>query len=90
MENEDQDDDRAVPCARQEGRVADRVTAVIFTCLVHFLMQHKVYIDVFYRIVSTYLVHHGYCATAESFARSTGQAFEEELVSIKNRQSKFV
>ncbi|XP_013389065.1 ran-binding protein 9 [Lingula anatina] len=38
------------------------------------------------KIVSTYLVHHGYCATAESFARNTGQAFEEELVSIKNRQ----
>ena len=42
----------------------------------------------FCRIVSTYLVHHGYCATAESFARNTGQAFEEELASIKNRQSK--
>ncbi|XP_064640296.1 ran-binding protein 9-like [Lineus longissimus] len=38
------------------------------------------------KIVSTYLVHHGYCATAESFARSTGQAFQEELASIKNRQ----
>uniref|UniRef100_A0A646QHE9 Ran-binding protein n=1 Tax=Hemiscolopendra marginata TaxID=943146 RepID=A0A646QHE9_9MYRI len=39
-----------------------------------------------HKIVSTYLVHHGYCATAEAFARSTGQAFEEELASIKNRQ----
>ncbi|XP_074644705.1 ran-binding protein 9-like [Tubulanus polymorphus] len=38
------------------------------------------------KIVSTYLVHHGYCATAESFARNTGQAFQEELASIKNRQ----
>lgn len=38
------------------------------------------------RIVSTYLVHQGFCATAESFAHSTGQSFEEELVSIKNRQ----
>ncbi|XP_002739300.1 ran-binding protein 9 [Saccoglossus kowalevskii] len=38
------------------------------------------------RIVSTYLVHHGYCATAESFARSTGQSFDEELASIKSRQ----
>ena len=37
--------------------------------------------------MSTYLVHHGYCATAEAFARNTGQAFEEELTSIKNRQS---
>ncbi|XP_070536267.1 ran-binding protein 9-like [Ptychodera flava] len=38
------------------------------------------------RVVSTYLVHHGYCATAESFARNTGQSFDEELTSIKNRQ----
>ncbi|KAK2189475.1 hypothetical protein NP493_106g07006 [Ridgeia piscesae] len=39
-----------------------------------------------HKIVSTYLVHHGYCATAESFARNTDQGFEEELKSIKNRQ----
>lgn len=38
-------------------------------------------------MVSTYLVHHGYCATAEAFAQSTGQMFEEEITSIKNRQS---
>ncbi|CAH1779809.1 unnamed protein product [Owenia fusiformis] len=38
------------------------------------------------KFVSTYLVHHGYCGTAESFARSTGQSIEEELASIKNRQ----
>lgn len=39
-------------------------------------------------MVSTYLVHHGYCATAEAFANSTGQVFEEDYNSIKNRQSK--
>ncbi|XP_050731950.1 ran-binding protein 9-like isoform X4 [Eriocheir sinensis] len=39
-----------------------------------------------HRMVSTYLVHHGYCATAEGFARSTGQDFDEELTSIRNRQ----
>lgn len=38
------------------------------------------------KIVSTYLVHHGYCATAEAFAKSTGQSFTEEMASIKNRQ----
>lgn len=38
-------------------------------------------------MVSTYLVHHGYCATAEAFARGSGQPFEEEITSIKNRQS---
>jgi hypothetical protein len=41
------------------------------------------------RMVSTYLVHHGYCATAESFAHGTGQVFDEEITSIKNRQSKW-
>uniref|UniRef100_A0A8C9VN30 RAN binding protein 9 n=1 Tax=Scleropages formosus TaxID=113540 RepID=A0A8C9VN30_SCLFO len=38
------------------------------------------------RMVASYLVHHGYCATAEAFARSTDQAVHEELASIKNRQ----
>ena len=37
--------------------------------------------------MSTYLVHYGYCATAESFARNTGQSFDEEVASLKNRQS---
>ncbi|CAG2059407.1 unnamed protein product, partial [Timema podura] len=39
------------------------------------------------RMVSTYLVHHGYCATAESFAQVTGQVFDEDVISIKNRQN---
>ncbi|XP_066594680.1 uncharacterized protein [Prorops nasuta] len=38
------------------------------------------------QMVSTYLVHHGYCATAEAFAFSTGQIFHEDFESIKNRQ----
>ncbi|KAG7455345.1 hypothetical protein MATL_G00255720 [Megalops atlanticus] len=38
------------------------------------------------RMVASYLVHHGYCATAEAFAKSTDQAVHEELASIKNRQ----
>lgn len=38
------------------------------------------------QIVSTYLVHHGYCGTAEAFSRSTGQSIEEEMSSIKHRQ----
>lgn len=41
-------------------------------------------------MISTYLVHHGYCATAEAFAHSTGQVFHEELASIKNRQRKHI
>ncbi|XP_015610415.1 ran-binding protein 9 isoform X2 [Cephus cinctus] len=43
---------------------------------------------VLHKMVSTYLVHHGYCATAEAFASSTGQVFEEDFNSIKNRQSR--
>lgn len=49
-----------------------------------FIVKKKIV----YRMVSTYLVHHGYCDTAEAFAKSTGQAFEEDFSSIKNRQSK--
>ena len=37
--------------------------------------------------MSTYLVHHGYSATAEVFAQTTGQPISEDLASIKNRQS---
>jgi len=48
------------------------------------LISHSIFYII--RIVSTYLVHHGYCATAEAFAKSTGQSFTEELASIKNRQ----
>ncbi|XP_075878367.1 ran-binding protein 9 isoform X2 [Nelusetta ayraudi] len=38
------------------------------------------------KMVASYLVHHSYCATAEAFAKSTDQAVQEELASIKNRQ----
>lgn len=39
------------------------------------------------KLISTYLVHHGYSSTAEAFAKSVGHVFEEELASIRNRQS---
>lgn len=35
----------------------------------------------------SYLVHHGYCSTAEAFAKTCGQAVAEDLVSMQNRQS---
>ena len=43
---------------------------------------------VLYNTVLTYLVHHGYSSTAESFARSVGQEAEvsRELASMRNRQ----
>ncbi|XP_037085416.1 ran-binding protein 9-like [Pollicipes pollicipes] len=42
--------------------------------------------DTLHRMVQTYLVHHGYCSTAEAFANSTGISFDEDLASIKSRQ----
>ncbi|XP_026684815.1 ran-binding protein 9-like [Diaphorina citri] len=42
--------------------------------------------DVLQHMVSSYLVHHGYCVTAQAFAKDTHQAFDEEITSIINRQ----
>ncbi|XP_058126226.1 ran-binding protein 9 [Anopheles ziemanni] len=41
---------------------------------------------ILHKMVSSYLVHHGYSSTAETFARTTGQALQEDMTSIKNRQ----
>ncbi|XP_017785174.1 PREDICTED: ran-binding protein 9 isoform X2 [Nicrophorus vespilloides] len=38
------------------------------------------------KMVSTYLIHHGYSNTAEAFASITDQSFNEDIISIKNRQ----
>ncbi|KAI8419707.1 hypothetical protein MSG28_008394 [Choristoneura fumiferana] len=37
-------------------------------------------------MVSTYLVHHGYCSTAQAFSRATAMPIQEDITSIKNRQ----
>ena len=42
--------------------------------------------SVLHNMVATYLVHHGYSQTAESFAKSAGQEISEELTSMRNRQ----
>ncbi|XP_050352913.1 ran-binding protein 10 isoform X2 [Nymphalis io] len=42
--------------------------------------------QVLHRMVSSYLVHHGYCSTAQAFSRSTGLPIDEDIASIKNRQ----
>lgn len=39
-----------------------------------------------HKMVSSYLVHHGYCSTAQAFSRATGQPIDEDVASIKNRQ----
>ncbi|XP_055626238.1 ran-binding protein 9 [Toxorhynchites rutilus septentrionalis] len=41
---------------------------------------------ILHKMVSSYLVHHGYSSSAETFARSTGQTMQEDIASIKNRQ----
>ena len=41
-----------------------------------------------HQLVLGYLVHHGYCNTALTFASSTSQTIQEDTASIKNRQSK--
>ena len=41
------------------------------------------------RIVSTYLVHYGYCATAEQFNKNAESFYADELNSMRNRQCKF-
>jgi len=38
------------------------------------------------RIVSTYLVHYGYCATAEQFNKNAESVYTDELNSMRNRQ----
>uniref|UniRef100_A0A8D8VVP6 Ran-binding protein 10 n=1 Tax=Cacopsylla melanoneura TaxID=428564 RepID=A0A8D8VVP6_9HEMI len=42
--------------------------------------------DILRHMVSSYLVHHGYCVTAQAFAKETHQTFDEEITSIINRQ----
>ncbi|XP_014614993.1 PREDICTED: ran-binding protein 9 [Polistes canadensis] len=66
-----------------ELRVRTRLQIINFPTPDHGQGQWQA---VLHKMVSTYLVHHGYCATAEAFANSTGQVFEEDFNSIKNRQ----
>lgn len=51
--------------------------------------KFAIFLKCIYRLVSTYLVHHGYSATAESFAKGTEQKLNEDVSSIKTRQSRF-
>ena len=41
-----------------------------------------------HQLVLGYLIHHGYCNTALTFASSTSQTIHEDIASIRNRQSK--
>ncbi|XP_059610165.1 ran-binding proteins 9/10 homolog isoform X1 [Phlebotomus argentipes] len=41
---------------------------------------------ILHEMVQSYLIHHGYSATAEAFAKATGQSCKEDMQSVKNRQ----
>ncbi|XP_037961708.2 ran-binding protein 9 isoform X2 [Plutella xylostella] len=41
---------------------------------------------VLHRMVSSYLVHHGYCGTAQAFSRAAALPIAEDVTSIRNRQ----
>lgn len=41
-------------------------------------------------LVSTYLVHNAFSKTAEAFNGYTNQTFNEDLASIKTRQSSYI
>lgn len=55
-------------------------------CELAWPVKHGDQQTVLQRMVSSYLVHHGYSKTAETFARSTGEEISEELASMRNRQ----
>lgn len=58
-------------------------------CALLSLALHRVSLSLcIFRMVSSYLVHHGYSSTAEKFSEITGQSFTEPIASIKTRQSK--
>lgn len=60
--------------------MSDLIKLILSTFFYHFL---------FSSMVSSYLVHHGYCATATAFARATETMIQEDQSSIKNRQSEW-
>jgi len=39
------------------------------------------------RMVLDYMIHYGYCSSAQVFADTTDQQVDEEMASIRNRQS---
>ncbi|CAM9483804.1 unnamed protein product [Lampetra fluviatilis] len=47
--------------------------------------SHAAWQGTLHTMVASYLVHHGYCGTAEAFAASTGLEQEEDMRSVRNR-----
>lgn len=48
--------------------------------------EFVLYDHVIPRMVSGYLLHHGYCSTVEAFSSSIGQHLNTDLTAIRNRQ----
>ena len=42
------------------------------------------------RMVLDYMIHYGYCSSAQVFADTTDQQVDEEMASIRNRQSELL
>lgn len=45
---------------------------------------------ILHRLVLSFLVHHGYIATAHSFAEATDQTLDESFESIRDRQREWM
>lgn len=80
--------DLLVSTARWPGRLDSDYAKVTSRAYLAPALANLTNVFIF-RMVSSYLVHHGYSSTAEKFAEITGQSFTEDINSIKTRQSKW-
>ncbi len=65
---------------------ADQQKGMVWQVGDELLMHFLLYLFFHCRLISSYLVHHGYCASSESFNLATGQEASESISSIKSRQ----
>ena len=70
-----------------EGEMIEQRAKVLRQIEGHPVPGHGEWQYILHRMVSTYLVHHGFSATADAFNRSTGQETAEELNSVQSRQN---
>lgn len=94
MAGQDPRNDRPLPHRRETRRVAGCASEVghshewcMNVNISSFYRFYMCFVFFFFSMVSSYLVHHGYCATATAFARATETTIQEDQMSIKNRQS---
>ena len=65
--------------------LAVKLLFALFTPIFLNTASYSCYCD--FRMVCSYLVHHGYVGAAEAFAKSTGQEIDEDWTNIRNRQA---